>query len=451
MDAIATAEKSVVAIARVRKEDRRMFLDQGLPGAPPVPTDPQFVPREYGSGVIIDPNGLILTAYHVLGNPEENDYYVWLNRAGFKAVAVQTVLAGDPWMDLAVLKVDMQNLEPIRLGNAEELKKGQWVIALGNPLAIARDGQASASWGIVSNLGRRPAPATAAQGDPTGGRDTLHHYGTLIQTDAKLNFGCSGGALINLKGEMVGLLISLAAGPLYDSAAGFAIPVDAHFKRTLETLKQGRRADYGFLGVMPVGLSPEERARGLRGARIRDVVPGTPADHAALRPGDVIVRVDQQPVDDELDVIRLISSYPPEAQVELSVQRGQQVIKRQVTLAKKALQTRMPPYATEPDPQWRGIVVDYVTALPVFYQQPRWVDPRGCVGVRHVVRDSTAWKAGVRPGELIITVNGTRVASPRQFWDAVKQHTGPVTLGIMGAEGVVERNIPAEPAVSQER
>ncbi len=441
--AIAAAEKSVVAIARVRKENRRLLLDQGLPGAPPAPTDPQFIPQEYGTGVIIDPNGYILTAYHVLGNPEENDYYIWLNRAGYQAVPVQATMAGDPWMDLAVLKINAKDLEPIRFGDAETLKKGQLVIALGNPLAIARDGQVSASWGIISNLKRKAAPLPAQASDASGGRETLHHFGTLIQTDARLNFGTSGGALINLKGEMVGLLVSLAAGPLYDSPAGFAIPVDAHFKRTVETLKSGRRPDYGFLGVMPVSLSAQERARGLRGARIQDVVAGTPAERAGLQPGDLIVAVNEEPVYDEFDLIRAISSFPPEAAIELRIERANRQSVAKVTLSKKAMQTRRPAYAQEPDPVWRGIIVDYVTALPSFYQQLRLPQHPQAVGVRDVQAGSVAWHAGMRPGDLIIAVDGKRVGSPRVFWDAVSQYQGAVRLQVVSGGRNITRVIPA--------
>ncbi|GIW94318.1 MAG: hypothetical protein KatS3mg110_2359 [Pirellulaceae bacterium] len=443
VEAIATAEKSVVAIARVRKEQRRLLLDQGLPGAPPAPTDPQFIPQEYGTGVIIDPEGYILTAYHVLGNPEENDYYVWLNRAGYKAIPVQSTMAGDPWLDLAVLKIDAKDLPPIRFGDADTLKKGQIVIALGNPLAIARDGQASASWGIVSNLNRKAAPYPAQGSDPGQGRETLHHFGTLIQTDARLNFGTSGGALINLKGEMVGLLVSLSAGPLYDSAAGFAIPVDAHFKRTVETLKAGRRPEYGFLGVMPSSLSPQERVQGLRGARIQDVVPGTPADRANLRPGDLVLAVNQAPVYDEFDLIRYISSYPPEATVHITVRRGNQEWNAPVKLAKKALPGRRVAYASQPDPTWRGLAVDYVTALPNYYQQLRWRGRQEAVGVRDVVQGSPAWQAGLRPGDLITAVEGKPIGSPRAFWEAVEPRDGTVQLRVISGGREATRSVPA--------
>src|SRR5207342_2000310 len=105
----------------------------------------------------------------------------------------------------------------------------------GNPYAIARDGQVSASWGIVANLSRKAGPIPD-ETSPAGVRNTsLHHYGTLIQTDAKLNLGTSGGALLNLKGEMVGLTTSLAAAVGYEQAAGFALPVDDAFRRAVET------------------------------------------------------------------------------------------------------------------------------------------------------------------------------------------------------------------------
>ncbi|MCA9271354.1 MAG: trypsin-like peptidase domain-containing protein, partial [Planctomycetales bacterium] len=176
--AVEKAEPSVVAVARARK------------GLGPRLLDPEFIPSEFASGVIVDRNGLILTVYHALGDPEANDYAVWIDRRGYRAV----IKAADPTFDLAVLQIEADSLTPIALGDATRLKKGQFVIALGNPLAIARDGRPSASWGIIANLHRKAAPQTDAA---TGleERDTLHHYGTLIQTDVRLERGGSGGAL----------------------------------------------------------------------------------------------------------------------------------------------------------------------------------------------------------------------------------------------------------------
>ncbi len=443
VETIEACEKSVVAIARVRKGDGRQGrLEEGFPGAPPSATDPNFVPNEYATGVVIDSNGLILTTHHVIGNPEENDYYVWLQRAPYKAVLVEATKAADPWMDLAVLKIDAADLQPIKFGDAATLRKGQIVVALGNPFAIARDGQASASWGIVSNLARKAPPAEPVEAG--GGGETLHHYGTLIQTDAKLNFGTSGGALINLKGEMVGLITSLTASVAYPSPAGFAIPVDEHFKRAVEVLKTGRRADYGFLGVLPWALTREERQRGMRGARVRDVVPGTPASRADVRPGDVILAVNDVPIHDDSDLIRHVSAMLVETPIELTLERNRQLLTRRAVLSKKQLQTRRRAYWQVPDPRWRGLQVDYATAMPAFYQLSRLLDPQGCVGVVDVEENSPAWKAGIRPGDFVCRVEREAVATPAEFFAAAERHPGDVTLAVVRNGDAEPRRVPAE-------
>jgi len=147
--------------------------------------------------------------------------------------------------DLAVLELintsPNTKFTPITFGDAKKLKKGQIVIALGNPYAIARDGQPSASGGIISNLARKIGTKATVEDQ------SLHHFGTLIQTDAKLNFGTSGGALLNLKGEMVGLTTSLAATSGYEQAAGYAIPIDKEFLDIVDKHKKGQAVPYGFL------------------------------------------------------------------------------------------------------------------------------------------------------------------------------------------------------------
>ena len=173
--AIARSEKSVVAIARVRKEQPdETFRFESRPDPfgrrltwprPPQPTDPGFVPNEYGTGVVVDRRGLILTAYHVLG--EESDYYVTTSE---RKVYRAWVKAADPRSDLAVLSIDAAGLTPITLGDAAALRKGQIVVTLGNPYAIARDGQASAGWGIVANLARK-APPSPEDSDTVGAAD----------------------------------------------------------------------------------------------------------------------------------------------------------------------------------------------------------------------------------------------------------------------------------------
>lgn len=451
IDAIAKAEKSVVAIARVRRDGPPSVpRDEERPALPRLPeitdpTDPSFVPHEFGTGVVIDAKGLIVTNYHVLGDVKAADYFVWLNRKPYPA----KVKAADPWLDLAVLQIEADNLKPMSLGNAKDLKKGQFVIALGNPYAIARDGQPSATWGLVSNLSRQaPSPRTGTR--PSEGRETLHHWGTLIQTDAKLELGASGGALVNLKGEMVGLTTSLAALAGYEKPGGFAYPVDDDFRQALDTLKTGRLPEYGFLGVAPRFLAEGERRAGRHGAVVEDIVPATPADKAKLKPGDLITHVNQQPVWDDIDLIRQLSGKPALALVSLTIERGGTANKPgrrsdvQVTLSKKREGSARPAFSELPEPSWRGMKVEYSTAAPLFREHSRDLDPIGCVGVIEVERDSPAWKAGLRAGDFVSHVGKSRVATPTQFYDAAESSTGEVKLKLTAAQDdMTERTVPA--------
>jgi S1-C subfamily serine protease len=437
VDAIARSEKSVVAIARVRKEQPGEtfqmefrpdpFGRRPTPLSPPQPTDPDFIPNEYGAGVVVDRAGLILTAYQVLG--EESDYYV--TTADHK-IYKATVKGADPRSDLAVLSIEAADLTPIVLGNAAELKKGQIVISLGNPYAVARDGQASAAWGIVSNLGRK-APATPSESDPSG-RPTLHHYGTLIQTDAKLNLGASGGPLLNLKGEMVGLGVVLAAAAGYEAAGGYAIPVEETFRRALETLKQGREVQYGFLGIQPANLRPQETLTGLHGMRVGQVVPGTPAARYGLKPGDVVTAVDNTQIYDADGLVLNVGKLPAEAVTRLSVLRGGAPRMVEITLSKYAVHGKK--VVTAPDPAWRGLRVEYPTAVVDEESRVRggmsFVDD--AVIVAEVVEGSPAWIAGLRHGMLISQVDGTAIRTPKEFATAVGRNRGPAQLRLAGEE-----------------
>ncbi|MEQ8785984.1 MAG: trypsin-like peptidase domain-containing protein [Pirellulaceae bacterium] len=452
VDAIAAAEKSVVAIARVPKDPL-----VGIPRG----EDPGMVPSGYGTGVVVDRRGLILTNYHVLGDIEKYDYYVWTQRRSFKVKGIETrekpgkpgedgqfkavgVEAADPWFDLAVLKIDADNLEPIKFGDAGKLKKGQIVIALGNPYAIARDGEASATWGIISNL-RRHAPPLPDE-DPLLPKDnTVQQYGDMIQTDAKLPQGASGGALLNLKGEMIGLTSSLAALSNGETTAGFAIPVDDAFKRVVDRLKMGRRADFGFLGVAPERSTYIAAPGELPAVRIDKVVPGTPAARAFLRPLDVVTHVDGVRLYDHYDLMREVGKMPVGKRVELTVvrdRRAPQIIP--VTLAKKYLNTTRPVYGSAAEPMWRGMRVDYATATPgeIFQQRAPELGLGNCVAVSEIEPDSPAWKAGLRRWTFISHIEGKSVEDPEAFYKLLQGREGPVQLRLIGGRETVTVEAP---------
>jgi len=265
---------------------------------------------------------------------------------------------------------------------------------------------------------------------------SLHQFGTLIQTDARLNFGTSGGALVNLEGEMIGLTTSLAALTGYEQPAGFAIPVDDAFLKTLETLKQGRVPSYGFLGVQPESLSLAERQAGNFGARVSYVVPGTPADRAGLREEDVITHVDNHKIFDKNTLFRELSRLPADSKIAMTVHRRdpllntRRTIKTNAVLSKKYIETAREAFSQVKPREWRGLRVEYPSALP-----PQWntggaqaVDPEGCVAVLAVQRDSPAWEAGLRRGQYISHVEDHRVTTPAEFLAAVAGEKRDVRL-----------------------
>lgn len=419
-------ERSIVSIARVRPERRGGPLAMGgdrfdvqiNPQARSVPTDPDFVPNEFATGVVIAAEGLVLTNYHVL--EDDSEYYV--TTVGGQVYPAR-VHAADPRSDLAVLRVEATDLVPIKLGDSGKLQRGHFVISLGNPYAIARDGEVSASLGIVANLDRKSPAATV--GDSRPDKTKLHQFGGLIQTDARLSLGTSGGALLNLKGEMVGLTTAIAAHSGYDQAAGYAIPVDDTFRRVVAALKEGREVQYGLLGVRPENLSLAERQRGAQGVRISHVQLGTPAYQAGVGPGDVIESVNGQSIADADGLMLAVGKLDVESRVRLSVSRYGRSFQTTAKLIKFPVQGKK---VFTPPPYWRGMRVDYTTDefMRPFQRNPHRQQAlvSGCVSVSDVESEGPAWHVGVRSGALISHVNDKHVTSPREFYAAAAAAAG---------------------------
>ena len=446
VDAIRRTEKSIVAIARVRK-DRFTNLGERTgplrqfplgPTARPTPTDPEFVPNEYATGIVVDQAGLILTNYHVLGPPTRdtsvetlNEFYV--TTSDRKVFKVERIKAADPWSDLAVLEINTDNLSPVVWGDTNQLKKGQFVISLGNPHAIARDGQASAAWGIISNFSRKVESRQMPSSLANNGQ--IHHYGSLIQTDTKLNLGTSGGALMNLKGEVIGLTRALAATTGYEMAAGFAIPADASFQRIVEILKKGQEVEYGFLGVAPLNLAQSERLNGKHGVLVGEVISATPADTADIRRNDLITHINNQPIYDADGLILQVGRLPVDQSIELTVMRDSQKIYKNVRLTKKSVSTLRRPIVTKHPSAWRGIRIDYATSIPNFTTLYDGIDAADCIAITEVAPDSSAAEAGLRSGMLLTHVENVRVRTPSEFFQATSRYDGAVNLKLFEASG----------------
>jgi serine protease Do len=441
VDAIQRCEQSVVAISRVRKDQSaRTQLDTLRFGASlqltDDPTSEDYVPTFFGSGVIISHEGFIVTCAHVLDDPKRHRYYVWLDHRCYTAEVVGKVaapMAADPFSDLAILKIEADNLKSLPISK-QAIKKGQFVVALGNPYAIARDGQASASWGIVSNINRF-APKEV-EGSAT---ENIHQLGTLIHTDLRLSLGSSGGALVNLKGELVGLTTTLIAGRGYEQSAGFAIAADDFFQQIVETLKQGRQPEFGFLGIQPENLRAFDKDRGLNGARVSMVMPGLPGNLAGLREGDVISQVDQATIRNRNDLFRELSKVATGKKIKLVVQRLRtsgppQVLAVEAELTKKYLATNRPSFSLHGPPVWRGAQVEYQSAIAGELERIAVV--RGHqVAFLSVAPDSACWRAGIRAGFGIVSFNGQAIDTPTRFHELARQTEGEAALVVMATNG----------------
>ncbi len=453
INAIETAEKSVVSISRdkrqsmIHADNRNLILRERARD----PADTNWVPNEFGAGVIIDKGGLILTNYHLVrGGPvegkneqkAEQTLFVRLSdRRGFEA----RIYAADPRSDLAVLKIPAGDLPAFKLeAKPLPVRKGQFVIALGNPYAIARDGSASATWGIVSNISRQAMAEGDSNDAETRRNETIHHLGTLIQLDARLDLGTSGGALLNLQGELIGMTTSLASVVGYEKSAGFAIPIDDSMKRVIESLRQGKEVEYGFLGVQPEEIPPGESiipdsnsvaARLKRGAaRIKDVIPNLAAQRADMKAGDIVLSVGNKPVFGPIDLMREIGLAAPGSTVRLAIYRPQlgREIELPVEVGKWPLIDEENLIATNPlrDP-WRGISYDYATGRKRYFSIPLTHEPMQGVRVLEVRPGTQTAAKELQPGDLITAVKGVPVRSPREFAEAVRKEAGrPVVLTV---------------------
>jgi len=430
VDVIARVEHCVVAVSRTEQR-QSPSQGEGLFDAfrRVAPADPNIA--VVGAGVIIDPTGLVLTHYLAVRDGAEHTITM-TNGNRFPAA----IRAADPRSGLAVLAIERsaapahQNASPankspdfpaIRFGDVASLRKGQLVITISNPYAIQVDGQPTASWGIITNLARKAPPGTNfndAPGPAGDYRTTLHHLGTLIQTDAKLGWSTGGGALVNLQGELIGLTTNAATIAGHEQPAGYAIPINATMRRIIETLKQGREVEYGLLGVGFGQATLAFDSTAQLGLSVSQVYEGSPAARAGLKPGDRITRVGDQQVGD-IDMVQLaVSSLPPGTATTIGYQRNGRPATTNVKLAKLAVAGKI--IARQRPNSWMGLRVDYATTLDATALARAITsgayDAQGCVLVIDVEPDSIAWKAGVRPGMFISHLGDQRVATPADFY-----------------------------------
>ena len=351
----------------------------------------QMTSREevLGSGVIISPDGYILTANHVIANAEEIKIAVLGNKNEY----VAKVVGADPDTDVAVLKIDEKNLPAITLGNSAELEVGDIVLAIGNPFNISQPGQTpTVTMGIVSALGRSGLG--------------FNGYENFIQTDAAINPGNSGGPLVDAEGRLVGINTAIETSSEGNEGIGFAVPVNLA-RHVAERLIAGGKVTRGYLGVYPEDITPglaySFNLNTENGALIGYVEPGTPADKAGLKSEDVITAFNGERINDANDLLLAVADCAPGSKATVKFLRDGKEHTVAVTLAERPGEvTEKAPPENQTDALDGVTVSDLDSDLRSQLDIPDEV--QGAI-VTDVAQDSHAAEAGLQRGDIITAVD----------------------------------------------
>jgi serine protease Do len=365
--------------------------------------DEQHKEQQGGTGFVISEDGEIVTNNHVIDGADKIE--VRLGRDRYTA----KVLGRDQATDLALLKIEVnKKLAPLPLGDSNRLRVGEWVMAIGDPLNFDK----TVTIGVVSAKDRSGLTADA----------TARSFESFIQTDAAINFGNSGGPLINVRGEVIGINTAM-----YRPAQniGFAVPVNT-LKDVLGQLRERGKVVRGYLGINIQNVDNDKAAafklKSQDGAFVQSVLPGEPADKAGVKPGDTIVKVDNTSVKEVRDLIGYVSSRPPGSKVKLDVVRDGKDMVLTATLAERGAEgSEDGPKGKESSDDSRGkIGVSVQEITPQIRQMANLETSVQGLFVVHVKEVSPAADAGLADGDLITQVNGQNVSSTEEFGRIVK-------------------------------
>lgn len=360
-----------------------------------------------GSGFIIDESGHILTNHHVV----ENAIDVKVRLVDGREFSAHLV-GSDPNSDVAVIRVESRDPLPVsQLGNSDEIRVGDWVLALGSPLGL----RFSVTAGIVSAMNR----SINILGGPGG-----NGLEAFIQTDAAINPGNSGGPLVDLRGRVVGVNSAIETQTGYFSGAGFAIPINLAHKFATDLIQYGavHRPRLG-VSIRPVSAADAEvyRLPGIQGVEINQVTPGEAAAQAGVQMGDVVTAINGVPVDGVSELQATVAQFKPGEAVQLSIIRYGEPVEVSVKLGEFAAARPDPPERTAPAHNSLGF-----TVAPLPQQYAGRIGRRGRADipmVRGVDGLSPAAAEGLVPGAAILRLNGREmnVSEVRRLGTRVRQ------------------------------
>ena len=369
--------------------------------------------KSLGSGVIVSPEGYVLTNNHVVDGATE--VKVTLSD---KREYVAKIVGTDPKTDVAVLKIDAQNLKPVILGDSSKVEVGDTALAIGNPFGVGQ----TVTRGIISATGR--------------GNLGIEDYEDFLQTDAPINPGNSGGALINDRGELVGINTAILTHSQGSEGIGFAVPVNLARQVMDQILKNGK-VERAFMGILPQDMTPEmAKAFGQKDARgvvVGDVTANSPAAESGVRRGDILLEVDGKPVATANELRMTISMMQPGTDVRLKVLRDGSEHQISVKLGEMPTETAM----VKPDGSDSTKALD---GVEVSNLSPEMADKLGLpaaskgVVVTDVDPSSKVADSGLRKGDVIQEVNHESVKNVSEFQSALKKG-GSDPLLLVNREG----------------
>ena len=360
---------------------------------------PERAPREFkqqnlGSGVIVTRDGYILTNNHVVDGADE----IKVSLANSRKEYTATIVGRDPKTDLAVLRIDEDELPFVTLTDSDKVEVGDIVLAIGNPFGVGQ----TVTMGIVSATGR-------------GGMG-IEHYEDFIQTDAAINPGNSGGPLVDLEGRLIGINTAILSRSGGNQGVGFAVPANLA-RDVMRQLIESGKVERGFLGVFPQDVTPE-LARAFRlpepiGALISEVTPDSAADKAGLKVGDIIVEFDGKEVRDARGLRLLVGGAAPGARINLKVIRDGKDQTLAVTLKQmpddSVASLRGGSAPADDSGALSGVTVGDIDANA--RRQFNLPDDLEGAVIMRIDPDSASYEAGLRPGDVIQEIDHEPVKS----------------------------------------
>ena len=433
-DIVEDVNQSVVTITAkktytMNKRDQEMlrFFGRNIPDS--------YQGKSLGSGVIVDAdNGYVITNHHVVfdnGKPVDEIIIELMDKRMFDA----EIIGFDEGTDLALLQIEADNLESVKVGDSDKVRVGEWVLAIGSPFSANLSHTVTA--GIVSAVGRDNVMMSG--GDK---------YQDFIQTDAAINPGNSGGALLNMAGELIGINAAIISGSRSSAGVGFAIPSNI-VKKVKDDLVVKGYVVRSFLGIYMQDINEDiyeaMELESMRGTIIGEVIPGSPADKAGLEESDIIVGFENQKINNGSELKNLVSNSIPGSKIKLKILRSGRNEDIEVVLEEKSVDGLSSVGDTHINKIFGLTVANISDALikkfDILSKSAGWSDGSDVKGVvvTEILSGGIAEQAGFELGDLINRVGQKKISNINEFINEIEQYEEDKKILVLVKRGRASR------------